>query len=133
MHLVVHKEIVMGDQLAMSAIKTSLDGLATRSRAIADNVANIQTPGYASKSVEFEAALKSAFDSGQTNVTESDVASMSRSKDQMPINDDGVVIGSNVSLEKETLLGIKTNLTYTLMARAYDNKVSAIRDVLRTM
>lgn len=42
---------------AFSAIVKSLDGLSLRSRAIANNVANVDTPGFKSSEVSFEDEL----------------------------------------------------------------------------
>lgn len=39
-------------------LKAALNGLAARQRAIASNVANVDTPGYRSLEVDFESALR---------------------------------------------------------------------------
>jgi flagellar basal-body rod protein FlgB len=48
--------------LTMSAIERSLDGLAARQAAVAHNVANIATPGYVRREVNFEESLLAALD-----------------------------------------------------------------------
>lgn len=47
------------------ALNSALDGLALRQRAIAENVANVQTPGYQAQRVAFEDALASAVEDGK--------------------------------------------------------------------
>lgn len=46
--------------LTMTAVERSLDGLAARQAAIAHNVANIATPGYVRREVNFEQSLLDA-------------------------------------------------------------------------
>ena len=53
----------MDDRLVIPAVDVALDGLQQRLRISADNVANIQTPGYKARSVEFESALDAALGS----------------------------------------------------------------------
>lgn len=48
--------------LDMSAIERSLDGLAARQQAIAANIANINTPAYVKREVNFEDTLLEALD-----------------------------------------------------------------------
>lgn len=47
---------------SIPAVEKSLDASALRSRAIAANLANVDTPGYQRIEVAFEAALKQALD-----------------------------------------------------------------------
>lgn len=121
----------MGDLLAYGAITSALDGLAARQKAIANNVANMQTPGFRASKVNFEDALRSELSDGQAP-TGSDVISTARTDDPIMIDGDGRMVGSNVNLERETLAGMEANLKFNLMVRAYDNKVNQVRDVLRT-
>src|SRR4029077_3213402 len=45
---------------ALRAARTALDGLARRHEAISANIANIDTPGYQRKAVDFEQSLATA-------------------------------------------------------------------------
>lgn len=47
---------------SIPAVEKSLDAAALRSRAIASNLANVDTPGYQRIEVAFEAALRAALD-----------------------------------------------------------------------
>jgi len=108
--------------VTLTAITTALRGLAERQRVIADNTANIQTPGFLAGGVQFEGALQQALAGGSSpDVT----PSIERSMD--PTRPDG----NNVNLDHETLLGIETTLRYQLMLRAADDKFGQLRDVLR--
>lgn len=51
--------------LTMTAVERSLDGLTARHQAIANNIANINTPGYVKREANFEATLLEALDDAQ--------------------------------------------------------------------
>ena len=46
-------------------LASALDGLATRQSVIADNIANVDTPGFRATSVDFEASLTAALQRGE--------------------------------------------------------------------
>ena len=54
----------MFDSVSITALNSALDGLALRQRVIANNIANIQTPGFHAGKVSFESALADAVASG---------------------------------------------------------------------
>lgn len=117
----------MDDRLVMPALRVALDSLAMRQTVIANNVANINTPGFLATNVDFEAALQSAVDlrPGADASQLSSVATMSTSAD--PARADG----NNVNLDQQTLLGSETNLRFQLALRAVEGRLTAMRDVLR--
>jgi flagellar basal-body rod protein FlgB len=111
------------DDVTTVALHSALNGLAMRQRTIADNIANIQTPGFLAGKVQFESALKDALASGQSP----DVApSVARSLE--PTREDG----NNVNLDEETLSNIDTGMRYQLALRAMDNQFSMMRSAMRT-
>jgi flagellar basal-body rod protein FlgB len=112
----------MFDSVSFVALSSALDGLALRQRTIAENVANIQTPGYHAKRVSFEDALTRAVSNGSGAAT----ASVARSLE--PTREDG----NNVNLDTETLLNVDTNLRYQLATQAIDGTFSSIRSAMRT-
>jgi flagellar basal-body rod protein FlgB len=110
------------DSVSMVALHSALDGLAERQRAIADNVANLQTPGYRAQRVQFEDALTQAVAHGSGAAT----ATVSRSLE--PTRTDG----NNVNLDTETLSNVDTNLRYELATQAVTAGLSQIRAAMRT-
>jgi flagellar basal-body rod protein FlgB len=115
------------DRLVMPALQVALDGLAQRQRVTADNVANLQTPGFRARTVEFESALADAV-AGAPGASADDLAgTIGTGYTSDPAREDG----NNVSLEKETLLGTRTNLEYTMALRVVDSRFGIYRDVLR--
>ncbi len=112
----------MFDSVSSVAMKSALDALSLRSRVIADNVANIDTPGFLAGRVSFEDALAKAVAHG----TGTAAARIDRSLE--PTRTDG----NNVNLDAETLLHIDTNLRYEVATRAISEHYGAIRVASRT-
>jgi len=112
----------MFDSVSYVALNSALDGLALRQRAIAENVANIQTPGYHAKKVQFEDALARAVDGGSGAAS----ATVARSLEPTRLD------GNNVNLDEETLLNVDTNLRYQLATQAVDGTFSGVRAAMRT-
>jgi flagellar basal-body rod protein FlgB len=108
----------------MTALHASLTGLQQRQRVTADNIANIQTPGFLAGRVDFESTLQNEIASGQTPVVGQ--SSVSRSTD--PTRTDG----NNVNLDTETVIQTETGLRYQLALNALDGKYALLRSALRT-
>jgi flagellar basal-body rod protein FlgB len=115
------------DRLVMPALMVALDGLAQRQRVSADNVANLQTPGFRARTVEFEAALAEAVSTSPTASAADLSGAIGSGYTTDPAREDG----NNVSLERETLLGTKTNLEFSMALRVVDGRFGVYRDVLR--
>ena len=58
----------MFDSVSYVALNSALDGLAQRQRQIADNIANVNTPGYQAGRVQFEEELARSAARGDGNV-----------------------------------------------------------------
>jgi flagellar basal-body rod protein FlgB len=114
---------VVFDDVSTVTLKVALDGLSQRQKVIADNIANVETPGYRAKKVEFEQALQSAVDGGANPGAVT--PTVARSLEPTRLN------GNNVNLDEETLSNVDTGLRYQLALRAMDNKFGLLRDVIK--
>lgn len=112
----------MFDSVTMNALSSALDGLALRQRTIAQNIANVNTPGYHAQTVSFESALAQSVAAG------SGTASATTGTSDAPTRQDG----NNVSLDNETLNNIETVLRYQFATRAVNMDFDATRSALRT-
>jgi flagellar basal-body rod protein FlgB len=110
------------DDITSVTAHTALDGLAMRQRVTADNIANIETPGFLAGRVSFEDNLRKAVADGRPAETK---FLNERSMEPTRVN------GNNVNLDHETLSNIDTGLRYQLMLRAVDSKAGLITAVLR--
>lgn len=113
----------MFDDQSSASLRVAAAGLAARQSAIANNIANIETPGYKARKVEFEEALHSAVAQGESpaEVTPSTLASLEPTR----------LNGSNVNLDEETLSHIDTTMRYQLTLRAMDSKYGMLRDAIK--
>jgi flagellar basal-body rod protein FlgB len=110
------------DDIASSTLHAALDSLAIRQKVIADNISNVQTPGFLAGRVMFEDSLAQAVTSGDPASAQ---LSVKRSLEPTRVD------GNNVNLDHETLSNVDTELRYELMLRGLDNKYGLIRDVIR--
>lgn len=112
----------MFDSVTFVAMNSALDALSLRQRVIADNIANLQTPGFRAGRVSFEASLADAVREG----TGATLPTVARSREP------GRADGNNVNLDTETLAAIDTNLRYELATRAVDGTFDKLRTAMRT-
>jgi flagellar basal-body rod protein FlgB len=110
------------DSVTFVAMNSALDGLSMRQRVIADNIANIQTPGFQAGRVSFEDSLAKAVKNGTGAATPTVASSLE------PTREDG----NNVNLDTETLLNIDTNLRYQLATQAMNGQFTSVRTAMRT-
>jgi len=108
----------------MSALHAALSGLSQRQRVSADNIANVNTPGFLAGRTDFESALRTELADGQTptagggSVTRSTAATRTD--------------GNNVDLDSETVIATETGLRYQLALSALNGKYDLLRSALRT-
>ena len=112
----------MLDSVTSAALTSALNGLSLRQQAIADNIANVNTPGYHAKRVQFENALSASVAAGNGNVQ----ATTSISEEPTQLN------GNNVNLDTETLSNVDTVLRYQFACQALNNEFTAVRTAMKT-
>ncbi len=105
--------------VTMRTLAQSMSGLAMRQRTIADNLANVDTPGFLAGKVDFESNLRLRLAAGDD--PRSSVIATARSLE--PTRDNG----SNVNLDEETLAAQETVLQTQLIAQALTNKFNGLR------
>jgi flagellar basal-body rod protein FlgB len=110
------------DDVASVTENYALDALAKRQRAIADNMSNVQTPGFLAGRVSFEDSLAHALRDGDLSETATTTA-----RSLEPTREDG----NNVNMDHEFLSNVDTNLRYQTMLRAVDDKFGLLRTVIR--
>ncbi|HET9517196.1 MAG TPA: flagellar basal body rod protein FlgB [Actinoplanes sp.] len=113
----------MFNDVSSSALRVAVTGLSARQRAISQNIANIETPGYLAKKVKFEEALSSAVANSRS--PESVGPEVKTSLEPTRLN------GNNVNLDAETLAHIDTMMRYQLTIRALDGKYGLLREVIK--
>ena len=116
-----------------SVLATTLDGLATRQNVIADNIANVDTPGFRAISVDFESsrgaprprgpqpAARGAPPPPRGQMPASGVAPATEASNA-PVG----INGNNVDLRQESLSAIQTQFQYQMMSRAVSDRFALV-------
>jgi flagellar basal-body rod protein FlgB len=112
------------NDVTMTTLHSALAGLAERQRVTADNIANVNTPGFLAGRTDFESALRGALDGGETPTVSG--GTVQRSLEPTNTN------GNNVNLDNETVIATETGLRYQLALNALDGKYSLLRSALAT-
>ena len=110
------------NDVTMTALHSALRGLSTRQRVIADNIANIQTPGFRAGRVDFESSLVQALEDGTAPVV---APTLGRSNAPTRLD------GNNVNLDEETIANLETTMRYELTVRAMTEKFALLRTAIK--
>lgn len=112
---------LVGD-VTMRALSQALTGLSMRQRTIADNMANVDTPGFLAGKVDFESSLKSAL----AERIDPRTANLATARSLEPTRANG----SNVNLDEESVAGHETLLSTQLATLALTNKFKGLRTAI---
>jgi flagellar basal-body rod protein FlgB len=110
------------DDIATLALQSALRGLGVQQQVTANNIANLETPGFTAQNVSFESSLASAVaagDPGNAAVTVS------------PSSDAPGANGNNVSLDEELVTTTKNQLQAQLVAGALTSTYGLMATVLQ--
>ena len=120
--ITILEQLVVFDSVTSLALESALDGLALRQRAIANNIANVNTPGYHARRVEFESALAKSVSRGDGKSAATTATSLEPTR----------LDGSNVNIDTETLSNIDTVLRFQFATQAASGPFNSIRTALRS-
>jgi len=104
------------------ALQAALKGLDERQRDIADNVANVETPGFRAGVVNFEDSLRTALAEG-SDVSDA-TATVTSSQAPTRLN------GNNVNLDMEMVAQSESLLRTQLVVAALNSKYSMLRTAI---
>ena len=111
----------MFDDISSVALHSAASALSERGRVTADNIANIQTPGFLANRVMFEDALADAVDGGSGATDPSVATSLEPTR----------LDGNNVNLDRETLTSVDTNLRYQMITQAMTDKFMILSSAMK--
>lgn len=118
--------LVSASDSVAAALGGALDGLSMRQRVAADNIANMDTPGFAAATVDFESSLRAAIEDGKVGA--GDVSS-TLGVSASPAGADG----NNVDLATETMTAMQSTFQYQLLTRAVGDRYSLITTAIGGM
>lgn len=129
---------MIGDSITTALYQKALDGIWQRQKAISNNIANAETPGYKTLKVSFEDALKSEVSKIQKNSTATNGALQNyKSISDSDISVDTVdtttsrADGNNVDLDAENVEMSKTVLEYNYLVRGLSDTYSRLKYAIR--
>lgn len=112
----------MIESVTQAGLQSAIDGLSARQTAIANNIANINTPNYHAQRITFEDALAQSVAQGDGKVAPVTQESLEPTE----------LNGNNVNLDEETLNNIETGLRYQFATQAMSQQFQALGAVLKT-
>ncbi len=113
----------MIDDVTTAALQTALSGLAQRQQVTANNIANVETPGFTASQVSFEQSLASAVSDGNPAGATVSVS---------PTTGAANAQGNNVDLSDELVTATQTTLQEQLLANSITGHYANIDTVLKS-
>jgi flagellar basal-body rod protein FlgB len=108
-------------------LERALSGASLRQQAIAQNVANVNTPGYRRQDVDFQSALRAAWDQGSGSVAhvtpavQTDMTSVMRAD------------GSSVDIDTEAAEQAKNGLQYEAVSSVMKTRIAILKSAIGTV
>jgi flagellar basal-body rod protein FlgB len=104
-----------------AALHMAITGLDARQRAISSNIANLETPNYLAKEVDFESSLRKAVESGDASEFGVDV------KESLAATR---MNGNNVNIDFELLASSENVMRQKLAVQALNAKYQLLRTAM---
>ncbi|MCZ4497982.1 MAG: flagellar biosynthesis protein FlgB [Marmoricola sp.] len=109
-------------------LASALDGVALRQRVTADNIANVDTPGFRATSVDFESQLSAAINDGTfTQGQGADGGAVPVAATTTPTDTPVGANGNNVDLRKETMAAMQSQFQYQVLTRAVSDRMNLVK------
>ena len=112
-------------------IRAAMSGLAARQRAIANNVANVDTPNFKAAEVRFEDTLRAAIADRRRGTTPNQADLETAVRHQSLVS--GTQVrgdGNNVDIDHEMELLGETSLTYSALTQVMSTRLGILRSVV---
>lgn len=100
-----------------SSLENYMTLLSVRQRLVASNIANVDTPGYKTKDIDFQSAFQGALDSSAPPVIE---------VEGLKIKNDG----NNVNIDRESRMLGETNLRFNIASQFVRSEIKSMRNVI---
>lgn len=122
---------MIGNDSVTAMLQKALDGTWERQKAIANNIANQETPGYKAQKVSFEDALEREMKNyaGASDQKEQSVQGILNSEIKFYSDNSSSerLDGNNVNIESENIEMAKTQIQYQYLIRSMTDMISRLR------
>ncbi|MBC3797043.1 flagellar basal body rod protein FlgB [Acetobacterium tundrae] len=120
---------MIGDSITSAMYQKALDGTWQRQKAISNNIANSETPGYKSVEVNFEDSLNSAMQTLQGNSSSAkSVNAIENAKVSVNTRASSSKLDqNNVDIESENIDMTKTQLQYYYLVQGISSSYSRLK------
>jgi len=108
-------------------MQRALDRTTQRNALLTQNLANVNTPGYKRKDIDFDIVLDGALAQSQRNIKQMQEQQAQMLSDQTSLRADG----NNVDMEKEVASISETQLRYQALTELASNYFSQISNVIK--
>ena len=118
------------DTKNMAVLQKSMDCLWTRQKVISNNIANVDTPNYKSKTVSFEEMMAEILSGNDEKTIKSEISSMQPTIYEDPdtsIREDG----NSVDIDKENVELVRATYQYQTSARQVSDYISRLRYAIK--
>jgi flagellar basal-body rod protein FlgB len=112
----VHSQWRMSSAIGGS-LESYLDLLSVRQKLSASNIANVDTPGYKTRDLDFQAEFQSVLQGGQPHPTE--VAGLKTNHD-----------GNNVSIDRESRMLSENAMRFSAISQLLRNQISTLKSAI---
>src|SRR5579864_2131532 len=117
-------------------LQAALSGLAARQRTIANNVANVDTPGFKASEVNFEDVLNQAVSrgaSGSNSGSRVDQAALDAQMRTPTLIDSTSTRadGNNVDIDQQMEMLSEANLNYSALTQVMSTRLGILRGVIK--
>ncbi len=112
-------------------LEQALDAAWLRNEVISQNIANVDTPNYKRKTVQFEEFLNSEMKSGRISQGKSRIAGQSMKIVEDPSESSYRSDGNNVDIENEMALLAANSIRYNTLIQRISGDFQKLRNVIR--
>ena len=112
---------IFANDRMLTILPKAMDGLSLRYQVIADNIANVDTPGFRAKNVRFEKELSSAIVRGKPGLA-TPIIEEQPGKTRLD--------GNSVDIDMEMAKLSETTILYAAMSRLVSERFSLLRSVI---
>lgn len=120
----------------LNVLEKAADASWTRNELIADNIANVDTPGYKRKDINFEATLEKAMGASRYTSTDDKIHSLKYTELNPGVYVDSVALsyrsdGNNVDPDTENVYLAENQIRYNGLMTAINQEFANLQAVMR--